>query len=125
MTTETNYTKDEQKEIAMTIINQMGGAGKLKAMLGVKTFGVIDGGVVFQFKMNPKMNKCEIKLNGMDLYDMKFFKHHNITGNEKTVEAMDKKIVKSQIVVEAFDGIYNDMLKPIFESTTGLRLSLF
>jgi len=122
--TTNNNTQEENKRIAMTIINQMGGAGKLKAMLGVKQFLVIDEGVVFQFKMNSKMNKCEIKLNGMDLYDMKFYKYHNITGNEKTIEAMDKKIAKSQIVVEAIDGLYNDMLKSVFESTTGLRVSL-
>jgi len=120
------YTKDEQTEIATTIINQMGGAGKLKSMIGVKMFVVLEeGGVKFNFKMNPKINKCEIKLNDMDLYDMKFYKSYKITGNEKSIEAMDQKIAKSNVIIKSIDGLYNDTLKNVFESTTGLRLSLF
>ena len=123
MTTETN-TKDEQIEIANTIIRQMGGSGRLGAMIGAKHFVALNSGVRFDFKMNTKMNRCQIELNSMDTYDVKFYKNCKITGREKTVEAMDKKITKSQKVVEAIEGIYNDMLKSIFESTTGLYLSL-
>lgn len=124
MTTENNYTDDEKLEIANTIIGQMGGSGRLSAMIGAKNFLALKSGVRFDFKINTKMNRCQIELNSMDLYDVKFYKNCKITGNEKTVEAMDKKIAKSQKVVESIDGIYNDMLKPIFESTTGLYLSL-
>lgn len=124
MTTENNYTKDVQMDIANTIIKQMGGSGRLGAMIGARNFLALKSGVRFDFKMNSKMNRCQIELNSMDTYDVKFYKNCKITGNEKTIEAMDKKIAKSQKVVEAIDGIYNDMLKPIFESTTGLYLSL-
>jgi len=117
MTTE---NKNQQMEIANTIIRQMGGAGRLGAMIGAKNFLALNSGVRFDFKMNTKMNRCEIELNSMDLYDVKFYKNCKITGNEKTIKAMDKKIAKSQKVVEASEGIYNEMLKPIFESTTGL-----
>ena len=122
--TENNNSRDEQIQIANTIINQMGGSGKLKAMVGAKDFLALDSGVQFKFKLNPKMNKVVIKYNDLDLYDVEFFKQANITGNEKTIEAIDKKVANGRIVVESFEGIYYDMLKPVFEETTGLRLSL-
>ena len=124
MTQENNYTKDEKMNIANAIIRQMGGLNRLNAMIGAKNFLALNAGVRFDFKMNPKINRCEIELNEMDLYNVKFYKNCKITGREKTIEAMDKKIAKSHTVVKSFEGVYDDMLNSIFENTTGLNLSL-
>lgn len=115
---------NKQMEIANTIIKQMGGSRRLSAMVGAKNFLALESGVRFDFKLNTKMNRCEITLNSMDLYDVKFFKNYKITGREKTIEAMDKKIAKSHAVVDSTEGVYEDMLNQTFETTTGLRLSL-
>ena len=120
----TQENKNKQMEIANTIIKQMGGSRRLSAMVGAKNFLALNAGVRFDFKMNTKINRCEIALNDMDLYDVKFFKICKITGREKTIEAMDKKIAKSHTVVNSTEGTYADMLNQIFETTTGLRLSL-
>lgn len=117
-------TKDQQIEIANTIISQLGGFGKLKAMVGMNNTLALESGLQFGFKGSRKINKCVITLTDMDLYEMSFYKNCKITGNEKSVDAMDRKIEKSREVVESFEGVYFDQLKPIFESTTGLNLSL-
>ncbi len=117
-------TQNEQLEIANTIIKQMGGSSRLSAMVGAKNFLALDSGVRFNFKLNTKMNRCEIELNDMDMYDIKFFKNYKITGREKTIEAMDKKITRSHTVVDSTEGVYGDTLTQIFETITGLRLSL-
>jgi hypothetical protein len=100
------------KQVAMTIIRQMGGMSKLRAMVRAKDFVALESGVQFGFKGNRKMNKCVIKLNGMDLYDVEFW---NIRITSKTF--------KTDMVAE-FNDCFNDMLINIFESTTGLYLSL-
>jgi len=102
-------------QIVTTIINQLGGQGKLRAMVGVTSY-VYDSTegknnwVMFDFKGNRKMKTCTITLNGLDLYDIKFTKL-----NMKTFDLK---------VVAEFKNIYCDQLKPIFEETTGLYLSL-
>lgn len=96
------------KEEASIVIEQLGGAGKLKAMLGVKQFITGDHGVSFNFKGSRDHNSCSIKLTGSDLYCMKISKYS--VGNEKNV-------------VEHND-IFASMLKPVFENTTNLLLSL-
>ena len=49
MTAINNNTKDAQMEIANTIIRQMGGAGRLGAMIGAKNFLALNSGVRFDF----------------------------------------------------------------------------
>ena len=95
--------------IAKTIIEQMGGAGKIRAMVGVKTFVVIEDGVSFQFKGSRKMNYVEIILDPSDTYTMTLYK------------LMPKKMELKKI--SEFDGLFWDQLKPVFESETGLYLS--
>lgn len=102
-------------EMAKITMNQLtasnNGIGRLSMMIGAKNF-VRDenkNNVMFSFaaKAKNKANKCRITLNSMDLYDVEFF---NIRGaNFKTISS--------------FKNIYNDQLKELFESETGLYLS--
>jgi len=97
-------------EIARTIIAQMGGQGRLKAMIGATNFVSTNKGVMFSFKGSKIANKVDISLTPLDLYDVKFYKI-----NMKNLE-------KSIIPVDEIEGVYNDMLIEIFEKTTKLYL---
>lgn len=99
----------DNREIAIMIIKQMGGMGRIKAMVGATNFIYGDSNIKFHFKGNKEMNIVEIQLTDMDLYNMKFYKY-----KPKKVELIDVKEIK---------GLYDDMLKPVFESETGLYLS--
>ena len=95
---------------AETIIDQIGGAGRLQIMLGTKAIACLDNSITFDFKGNRKMNKCRITYNyGSDLYTVEFFKYS------------PKKFTYT--VVAQFAGIYADQLRNLFEQTTGLYLS--
>jgi hypothetical protein len=97
---------NEAKQIADTILLQLGGYGKLKAMIGADNFAHDkDGSLSFRFKGSRKFKNCKIKLNGNDLYDIEFYSQRGE-------------------VVESREDIYAEDLKRIFEKTTGLYLSL-
>lgn len=104
----TNYAPAQAP--ADIILSQLGGAGRLTAMIGAKHFFSDDDGrsLVFKFAGSRKANYAKITLTDDDLYTVDFKK---IRG----VEAKD---------VESFEGVYADMLRDIFESTTGLYLSV-
>ena len=93
-------------EVAKTIVQQLGGANRLKAMINARNFAADDNTVSFQFMRCNGFRAIRITLNAMDTYDIKF-----LGGNDFRVK-------------QEFSGIYNDGLKDLFESTTGLRLSL-
>lgn len=97
-------------ENANETMNQMGGCNRLKAMVGANSFvySSDDHFISFKFKMCQKMNYIKITLNDLDTYDLEFGK---IWGT-------------SYKVVKEFDDVYCDQLKSIFESETGLYLSL-
>ena len=59
---------------ATEIIKQLGGAGRIKAMVGACNFGTNGNDVSFRFKGSKKANHIKITLNGMDLYDVEFIK---------------------------------------------------
>ena len=96
---------------AQTVINQLGGAGRLKAMIGAKNFvqSQNENWVQFQFMSGAKnkANRIRITLRN-DLYDIDFF----------VVRKGEKK------TKQEFPGIYNDQLVSIFEDSTSLYLSL-
>ena len=96
--------------VATTIINQMGGAGRLSAMVGASNFVGDTDSVMFSFKGCRKANKCRVTLLSSDTYKFELYKY-------------SRKTFDCPVVYEA-DGIYWDMLKPVFERWTGLRLSL-
>ena len=60
--------------ITRTIISQLGGSGRLNAMIGAKDFLSIEHGLSFKFtaKAKNKSNYIKIILNGNDLYDVTF-----------------------------------------------------
>lgn len=126
MTTENKYTDDEKIEIANTIIRQMGGGGKLRAMVGAKEIYATDAGVQFSFKLCKKMNKCVVDLNGMDAYDVKFYKipHFNANASPAAVDRYFDRLEKAKTPVVEFENVYHDQLAGVFESETGLDLSL-
>lgn len=97
-----------EHEVANTILQQMGGAGRIHAMTGA-TIILHDDGVGFKLKRGAKVNYVFVRYDrGPDTYTMQF-------GN---VRGFDFK-VKSEV-----DGLYADGLKRTFEEETGLYLSL-
>jgi hypothetical protein len=99
-------------DVARTIIEQMGGWGPMRAMLGVKAVDDLGGkGLGFKWpnKQRSRGNYVEIKITGLDLYDMTFF---NATRSGK------KQVAQ-------FKGLYADMLAPTFVKQTGWNLRLF
>jgi len=96
---------------AQVVIQQMGGAGKLQAMIGAKNFiqSQKDNYLQFQYMTGAKnkANRLRITLNAKDLYDVEFF-----------VVRKGEKIVK-----EAFEDVWNDQLIKLFEDSTSLYLS--
>ena len=100
--------------VAQTILDQMGGSRRLQVMLGVKMFNILatgNPGVGIQWpnKQRSKGNYVEIRLNGADLYDVKFF-------NRGGTAPM--KLVK------AYDDVYAEDLVNIFERQTGWYLRM-
>jgi hypothetical protein len=97
-------------QIGKTILDQMGGYGRLRAMLGIQQLMDIPRGVGFKWpnRQRSRGNYVEITLRGDDTYDMEFF----------NVSARGKKSVKK------FRGLYFDQLVEIFEKHTGWYLRL-
>lgn len=91
-------------EMRNEIVRQMGGFGKLRAMAGAKIFA-LENGILLKFKGSRKANNLQIVYNdSLDSYDLTFYKGIN--------------------VVEHFSDVYCENLISIFETTTGLYLSL-
>jgi len=109
-------------EVAATILRQLGGTGRLQAMIGVRQFfsynpsagpgeGWILGGVSFSFPNRaPRPNYVKITLAGDDTYTVRFLRHGRGRGNYKDLGT--------------FSGIYADQLRELFDRQTGLYLSL-
>ena len=108
MTNETNKIQAE------TIFAQLGGTRRLAMMTGAKNFsyGSTDKNETYiQFRVGrnaKKINLIKITLNSSDTYTTEFM-----------WATINKITVKSE-----FAGVYNDMLKEIFESSTGMYLNI-
>jgi len=90
---------------ATTILNQLGG-NKFIAMTGATCYS--DGNtLISKFKGSKVANIMYVTLNENDTYDVKFCKFRGL----------DVKTIKE------VTGAYAEMLKPIFEGTTGLKTS--
>ena len=104
----------EEKNIATTILQQLGGTGRISVMIGASCFthGTKENGTYlqFHFKGNRKYNMIRITLNYMDTYDVEFIKMNKRTFDVKTIDAVN--------------GVYCDMLKEIIEKQIGMYLSL-
>lgn len=104
-------TKEDSKQCAMEIINQLGGP-RFAAMTGATMFvhdhELDTPNVSFKFKGSRIANHCKIVLDAMDTYTVTFYK----------ITTEKFKVVKE------WTGIYNDMLQDIFKQTTGLSTHL-
>ena len=89
-------------------LNQIGGYGRLVAMVGAFNFIKSADSVQFKFKGSKVANHLKITLAGDDTYTMTFGK----------IRGLDFK------PAAPISGVYADNLRPIFERTTGLYLSL-
>lgn len=104
---------EETKVIAAEIARQLGGFGRLKAMVNARDFGCGENQgepyLSFKFSMYQKANLCQVIYNqGLDTYTVRFWK---VSKQKRTL-------------VEEHEQIYNDMLIDLFESETGLDLRL-
>lgn len=102
---------------ADVILSQLGGAGRLKVMIGAREFYSENNGqtLYFKFAMCPKANVIKITLNGSDLYDVEFWKRGRL--NTKTMTVPNAKAGE-------FSDVYAEDLKEIIENYTGLYLSM-
>lgn len=102
----------QRMQVAETIIQQLGGSGRLKAMAGCKDFMSIENGVQFGIGRNVAgINKCIVRLTEADLYDVEFGVVRRVKG------------VPTYKVVDKTEGAYADMLKGLFERATGMYLT--
>jgi len=96
--------------VAVTILKQLGGLGRLRAMINIQQIEAKPQGIRFKFS-NPnrsKPNHVEITLNGRDLYDIDF---------GRTVKYDVKPKSKAT-------DIYASDLRGVIEQATELYLSL-
>lgn len=105
-----DFAGKSKGEIGQTILQQMGGVGRLRAMIGANTFIAHPDGISFKFpnQKSSRGNYVKVTLTPDDLYDMEF-----------------SKIVKYQAKpVKRYSGLTFDQLIPVFQKQTGLRLHL-
>ena len=104
------------------ILQQLGGSGRLKAMIGAKDFMSDNGGKTLRFKFpnrsKSKPNMIKITLTSMDLYDVEFGR----VGQKKDKLSGYKELTYDKLKI--VKGVYSDQLKGLVEKETGLRLSL-
>lgn len=110
----------EMLRTANTILDQLGGQRRLMAMVGMKRWTVGEFGTgrpstSFRFKGSKKSNTLLVTYRADDTYDVTFLKMS--MNKKKTDFASAKK-------QEKFEGIYADMMIPLFEEQTGLYLTL-
>lgn len=97
------------QEIAETILQQLGGKGKLVMMIGAWNFKVEKNSVSFRFKGSQVVNYVKIILDASDTYNLEFML---INASKGVCEEKEK-----------FSMIYNDMLVSTFEEYTELYLT--
>lgn len=73
-----------------------------------------------------KANRLEIIYDeGLDLYNMRFFKHTNGRFSQKRyIETGDGWINAKDTEVKTFNGVYCDMLRELFEEVTGMYIPM-
>jgi hypothetical protein len=114
MRNETNTATTELRlEQAETIFKQLGGKRRLSLMIGAKNFAfgstpIGETLASFRFAGYRKANHFEVTLNRNDLYDVRLIKIRKFDFD----------------VVETFTDVFAEDLVRLFESETGLYLSL-
>lgn len=96
---------------AAIILDQLGGFGRLQAMVAATHFSYkAEGELSFQFKGSRKTNLVKVVLNASDLYDITFYRY-----NKTTYGVAETK---------RYSDIYAEDMKGLIEEYTGLYLSL-
>lgn len=117
-------TTKRDKEIATTILTQMGGH-RFITMTGAKNFGVVEKGLMMQLlqgKTTNKANWLTIRLDeGTDTYIMKFEKITKPRWNSKKGTMTEGK----RVTISEYQDVYFDQLEEIFTAETGLYTRLF
>ena len=109
MPKETKESVNEDDSIGRTIADQMGGAGKMRAMLGATVTAIPNGlAIKWPNKQKTKGDLVEITLEPSDTYTMRFY--NSSRGGKK--------------LVKEYDDVYFDQLVSTFEDWSGWRLSL-
>ena len=98
----------QNAEIPTTILQQLGGHGRLNAFLGIKSYTHTEDSLSFRFKARglKGINAVKVQLDPMDTYNVTF-------------QRVSKNGAK--IVAETTD-VYCDELVDLVERTTGLYL---
>jgi len=98
---------DTNREIAQTILDQMGGMGTLRVFVGAKRFTIVENGVRFWVtaKAAKAIKIVEVTLDPNDTYNVKF-------------------MGRTFAVKDSTDGAYAEDLMDIFERATKLYLSI-
>ena len=104
----------DSREVTHTIAKQMGGYGRLSAMVNARQWLVLERGIQFTFSGKRGVNKCLVMLDATDTYTMQFW---------YCKAPRNASAFISEMKVE-YTGVYNDMLIDLFEGYTGLYLSL-
>jgi hypothetical protein len=105
-------TTEERKQIADTILEQLGGR-RFIAMTGAKNFVFDDNGSL-SFQFDNKKKAFRVILDPSDTYTVEYFK---INARSKTFEGYSVKQATST-------GIYFDMLQFEFTRLTGFDTHL-
>jgi hypothetical protein len=104
---------NEDLTVANTILAQLGGGGRLSAMIGATNFLGSANSLQFRFAAPATngANSVRIVLDASDTYTVEFYK----IGHAPKVECTK---------INSVSFVYDDQLVPVIESETGLRLSL-
>lgn len=95
------------QQVAEQILEQLGGVDQLTAMIGANDFAAIENGVAFRFRGSRAFNTIKITLDQADTYTIKLMRL--ILGT----------VISDEVI---FHIIYNNQLKGLIESKTGLSL---
>ncbi|MBF6332395.1 hypothetical protein [Nocardia transvalensis] len=105
-----NNANDRSYEIARTIFRQLAGSQRrLIAAVGAKDFVVLPDGIQFRIMRNAaKINHVSIRLHANDTYRLEF-------GTVRGVNYRQR---------ELFTDVHVEQLRRLFETTTGLYLTI-
>lgn len=103
-------SNEAKVQIANTILAQMGGQGRLVAMINIRNLVALDSGLQFHFSGSRKATVARVELEANDTYTLKLYKP---TMRPSSWEP-----------VNTIPGLYADKLIEVFERETGVRLSL-
>ncbi len=107
-------------------LNQLGGSNRLKVMIGAKDFSSDDDGDSLIFEIgtgaNNNINFIKIKLEWNDTYTIVFSKLTR--KKDKKISLFHQAYIRTVTEISKHEDIYNNMLKEVIESETGLYLSL-